>query len=926
MRYFLSLIYSIFAFIACAQPLKVPSSVGDSHPRIYGVNMSKENCQVVVLKKDWAAKVVTNTKKHLAPVMQNIEQESDWLVSRLQMYWSSKHNQVYINGGSYSHAEGESLAPTVKFIGQRGWSNSQYNTPKLEDVKPYMDDERGLYLQNKKTGQWEWGAIESTGGVVSSINKSVMRYAKEAAFLYWLNGEEQYAKVAYEVLDTYLTGIYYLNEPIDISHGHHQTLVSYTEFEVIQEHIIADITACYDFLYHYIEDNHQEKIPFYGTVFQKWCDQQIKNGVSFNNWNLFQALHISRMALVMEDNDFYANGKGGPYYLDQIMNHTSIRQWSMTKLIDYGYGQEGIWCESPGYSVNVCRDFIHFVKFYDENFGIDLIAQLPILETATENMVQYLMPNAYMVAFGDGHYKQLPVDAFQYMIQNAQKFNRPQAEQKFTKLLKTLAPDMEMNGEFVGSSIEDLFVESNFKIDESIEAGHLSDFLYPTFYAANTSWITQRADVNNVDDALMYSMIGSLGNHMHSNGIAIELYGKGLPLAPELGHGTSYFHSDYAEYYTQFPAHNTVAVNGKSKYPEMKANHAFTMNALYPQSMDIEEQSDILFSDVSFLEPETHSDQRRQVGIVNHEVGGYYIDIFRSKQMEGNDVKHEYFFHNLGQELELTATNGEALDLQETSSLSFGDGDLFGYDYMWAKKSVKTNEDFKGKFTLNTDERVVDMNLWFEGNNDREVFSVMSPKSTAHPYVGMSKEINESPTPTLVVRQNGEAWNRPFVAIYEPAENNESSIENVKYFGEGEQVGICVENKLGVNDYIFSNTEEQSDFAYQGMMFKGSYAVVSRDDDNIKLLLGHGKELQAGGFTIIADEEASVYLEQVNDKLTMNSTSAFELRIKSDKKNVIFRAVGSEVVYQAKYDKKAKELVFRLPMFGNRNQFELEYN
>ncbi|MFV0290930.1 MAG: hypothetical protein ACK5IJ_08565, partial [Mangrovibacterium sp.] len=833
-------------------------------------------------------------------------------VSRLQMYWTSKHNQVYINGGSYSHAEGEAPEPTVKFIGQRGWSNSLYNTPRLEDVKPYMDDVRGLYLQNKKSGEWEWGAIESTGGIVSSINKNVMRYAKEAAFIYWLKGDERYAQVAYEVLDTYLTGIHYLNEPIDISHGHHQTLVSYTEFEVIQEHIIADITACYDFLYQYIKTNHAEKVLFYGSVFQKWCDQQIKNGVSFNNWNLFQALHISRMALVLEDNDFYKNGKGGPYYLDQIMNHTSTRQWSMTKLINYGYGEEGIWCESPGYSVNVCRDFIHFVKFYDENFGIDLIAQLPILETAAESIVQYLMPNAYMVAFGDGHYKKLPVDAFQYMIQNAQKYKRPEAEQYFTKLLKTLAPDMEMKGEFVGRSIEDLFVESSFKIDESIDAGSLSDFLYPTFYAANTSWITQRTDVNNVDDALMYSMIGSLGNHMHSNGIAIELYGKGLPLAPELGHGTSYFHSDYAEYYTQFPAHNTVAVNGKSKYPEMKANHAFKMNAMYPQSMDIDAQSDRLFSDVSFLEPETHSVQRRQVGIVNHEDGGYYVDIFRSKQIEGNDVKHEYFFHNLGQQLELTATNGDALDLQETTSLSFGDGDLFGYDYMWDKKSIKTTEDFKGKFTLDTEDRTINMNVWFEGNNDREIFSVMSPKSTAHPYVGMSKEINESPTPTLVVRQSGEAWNRPFVAIYEPATNNTSAIDKVSYFGEGEQVGICVEDKSGARDYIFSNTDEQSNFEHEDMMLSGNFAVVSKDGDRIKLLLGHGKELQAGDYTIVADEEASVYLEQKKNSFTINSTSAFELRIKSEKKSATLERLNTKTKYQAKYDKKAKELVFEL--------------
>lgn len=924
MRLLLALLFSLPMLCSNAQKLPVPSSVGDKHPRIYGKDMSKQDCQKLIEDKQWATDILKKTKNHLSPIMKHVEKQDDWLVSRLQMYWESKSNQVYIDGGNYSHAEGEAPVPTVKFIGQRGWSNSNYDRPKLEDVKPYMDDERGLYLQNSKTKQWEWGAIANTGGIVSSINKEVFKYAKEAAFLYWIEGDEKYAKLAYGVLDTYLQGLYYLNEPIDLSHGHHQTLVGYTEFEVIQEHIIGDVAACYDFLHDYIKADNPDKIDFYGATFQKWADQQIKNGVSFNNWNLFQAAHISKIALVLEDNSYYENGKGGAYYLDQIMNHTSTRQWSMSKLINYGYDETtGIWNESPGYSVNVLNDFIHFVEFYDQNFGIDLIEELPIFNLAAKNTVQYMMPNNFMVSFGDGHYKNLPSDAIQYMVQNAQKFDRPEDEKYFTKLLKTLNPDKEYNGEFIGKNIQDLFIDGSLKIDDNIEAAeNISEFLYPTFYVPKASWLVQRSG-DNENDALMYSMIGSKGNHMHSNGIAMELYGKGLPLAPELGHGTSYFHIDYAEFYTQFPAHNTVIVNGKSKYPEMKSNHAFRVNALYPASQEMDAESSSLFSDVSFLEPETNSNQRRVLGIINHKQGGYYIDIFHSKKNEGGDVKHEYFYHNLGQSLNLYNTSGNELTLEPTSKLAFGDGDLFAYDYMWDKKSIETDEDFKGRFNLKLDDRTVNMNLWARGDSDREVFSVMSPKSTANPYVNLPKEMNDNPTPTLVVRQNGEAWNRPFVMIYEPAENNESSISKVSYFGEGEQVGICVEGKSGSQDYIFSTTDEKSEFTHDDMTFVGTYATISKEGNSDKLMLGNGTRLSNSNYTINSDAEASIYVEVEVESFTIDSDNAFELRVKSKSKKA--KLVGEDSKeYVASYDKNTKELVFEFDGELNNEKMELK--
>lgn len=902
-----------------AQKLPVPENIGTQHPRVFGKDMSLDQVKDLVKKEDWAAAIIAKTKNNLAPYLIHYKTDKTWLVSRLQMYWKTKSTQVYINGGTYSHADGEAPVPTVKYPGTRNHA-TDYLTPKIENILPYMDDPRGLYLQHRdRPTQWEWTGISKSGKIVESINRQIISIARDAAFMYWYTGEKDYGDLAFSVFDTYMEGIYYRKEPIDLSHGHHQTLVGYTSFEVIQEHILNEISQGYDFLYGYIKKQHPERMDLYAQTLQKWADQIIKNGVSFNNWNLLQAAHISHIALVLENNSAYKNGKGAQYYLNQIMNQTSTRQWSMNKLIDYGYDKKtGVWNESPGYSMNVLSDFIFFAEFYDRNFDIDLLEEIPVLKQAVKSSAQYLFPNKYMVAFGDGHYGKLRNEPILYMIENAKKYGKKDDEDYFTKMYKTIYSDGANEGKFIGKNIQDLFAEKALTFDTNIKSGKLTDFTTALFYAPNTSWLVQRQGEG--DSALMISQIGSLGNHMHSNGIAMELYGQGLPLAPEMGHGSSYFSIEYAEYYTQFPAHNTVIVNGKSKYPEMKSNHAFNLNAAYPKS-GISEGivSGITFSDVSFLEPETNSNQRRVMGIVkNNNEEGYYIDIFRSTQNQGNNVKNEYFFHNLGQNLELTATNGTALALQPTSKLAFGDGDLMAYDYMWDKKSIETNQDFKGRFNLALKDKTVNMNLWMQGQADREIFSVLSPKSTAFRHGLVTDEIANNPIPTLVVRQNGEAWNKPFVAIYEPALNNTTNIQSVNYFGKDTFVGIHVSNKSTKEDFIFSNTTADEKLVYKQFSVTGTYGLISEKSNDFTLFLGNGKNISNGKYTIdLGNKIASAVLKSENGVLLFSADTASTLSIAVEgkiKNASLIDAAG--VSYTGIYNKKEKVVSFKLPAFA----------
>jgi hypothetical protein len=719
--------------------------------------------------------------------------------------------------------------------------------------------------------------------------------------------------LAYGVFDIYMTGIFHAKEPIDLSRGHHQTLVGYTQFEVIQEHYIAEVTQIYDFLFDYISRKHNDRLPVYVTSLQKWADQFIKNGVSFNNWNIFQASHVARIALVLENNSAYENGKGAQYYLDQIMNQTSTRQWSMIKLLEYGYEQEtGIWNESPGYSLGVLRDLVHLIKFYDHSFGIDLIEKLPVLKKAVLSSAQYLNPNLTRITFGDGHYGKLDPGPVLYMIENAQKYGRMEDEIIFTKMLKTLFDDSEYRAS-KGKKIDDLFQEKPLKVREDIVAGKLSDFTSPLFYAPNVSWLVQR------QGELMISQIGSMGNHMHSNGIAMQLYGYGLPLAPEPGHGSSYFSIEYGEYYTQFPAHNTVIVNGKSKYPEMKSNHAFTLNASYPKSGV---QNGIFprmtFSDVSFLEPETHSDQRRVMGIVTDVEGGYYIDIFRSKQKEGKDVKHEYCYHNLGQSLELKDEDGNILPMNPTTKMAFGDGDLMAYDYMWEKKSIESSNNFTGQFNLHLQDKAVSMNLWSRGEKNREIFTALSPKATSLAHGILPDKLQELPIPTVVIRQNGEAWSNPFVLVYEPALNGTSNIMRVDYFGDEVYTGIHIVNKSGREEFIFSSPVKIQ-MKKDDKIVEGSYAIVSIQGNDVTLFLGNGKSIANSGYRVESEKAGHFAFEKRGDVYVLLAQHPITLTIPVENLYNSYMMTIAGKAYKGVVNKKTKAVRFDLPAVEYQN-------
>ena len=741
---------------------------------------------------------ITKLKAKIENVMSQVDKQPDWLYSRLQMFWKTQASDVFVNGETFSHPGGAKAAgPTVKYNGSRSTA-SQYNRPKLEDIIPYDDDELGsvTYI-SRATGKMEKTSPAKTGCNLAGVNRQIITIARDAARIYAATGDMRYGQMAAKVFDVYMKGIAYRNVPIDLNHGHQQTLVGMTTFEVIHEDVINELTQMYPLIKNLVKEDQ----TIIESGFKKWAENIIANGVPHNNWDLFQADFIMKIALVLQDNQAYADGKGKQYYLDYIVNQNSIRQWSMNKLIDFGFDAKSkTWYEAPGYSTTVLGSICDFANMLDEKAGIDLFKQRPILKEAVKTSAEYLFPNRMIAGFGDTHPGYLNTGGIDHILKYATRHKDKNLISEMNLLKSAVAPKAPIS--------------------------EIEKYTSTLFYAPNVSWIAMRSGMDKQHD-LMASINASLGNHQHANGISLELYGKGYVLGPDAGIGRSLYSGlDYLEYYSQMPAHNTIVVDGVSSYPVMMSQHAFKVVAAYPEvskeqpaSKKLSEQKEkVSYATVSFIEPETQAQQQRTTAIVKTSAkGGFYIDVFRSKKIEGGDKMHDYFYHNLGQEMKvMDAASGNPLDMKPTEELAFAGGHLYAYSYIYDKKSAEMQNSIKTQFvTKIQDDKVVEamdgqreitMTMWMKKDENRTIFQALSPVNLEYERMpNQPYKVDEQPVLTFVARQKGEAWNHPFVCVYEPSSDTEpSDIASVDYFtpSEPSAVGIIVKLKDGTEQRI----------------------------------------------------------------------------------------------------------------------------
>lgn len=623
------------------------------------------------------------------------------LSARLFMYWNSHATDVYVRNQTTAGTGGEKApVPTVMFDGARSHP-TQYKRPELEKLPLKAEDPRGIFLTPSGGGNPEWAPYSKTGTIITSVNTEILSLAADGAE----TNPEKYGALAYNVLDTYLLGILYRNVATDLDHGHMQTLFGMQSMETIHDNTLAPSCRLYAALKPYIAKNHPEKLALYQAALKKWAEVQIDNGVADNNWDIMQLNSILDIACVLEHDAAYEDAKGREHYLDVVMNRSSIRNLSIRDLCKKGFDAEtGIWWECPGYSMVTLKDLAKFSKKIKSQTGIDLEKEIPVIKKAYAASAEYLFPDGMLIGFGDTHPAPVPKE----IVEAAGGLAEP----------------------------------SRF------------------FHAPNASWLIARSGMDK-DDDVAFALNASLGNHQHANGISMELYACGRRIAPDAGIGWSlYSGDDYKEYYSQFPAHNTVMVNSRSTYQVMKSYHAFKL----------EEHGDD-WARVTFREPASGAEQERTVKYTKRPGVKYFIDCFRSRVGDGGEEWHDYYYHGLADEV---AFDGE---LEPTDEIAFAESGLYCLSYIQDKFVRKGEGDLKAVFTTATPRQTTKFYMnWAEG---RKFIKALAPATE-----GLSRAkaagyniTRDSRTPVIVARQTGEAWKTPFVAVIDPCD----CISNVEY-------------------------------------------------------------------------------------------------------------------------------------------------
>lgn len=857
---------TLAVFLPLAMSLGVASAAGVEHPEILVAPADRAAILAKVEHDPWAKKSYATLKARVDECVNKCQKDPEYMASRLFMNWETHYTTPIILKQRCVGGEGHAPVPTPRFGGARDWA-TKYSLPsKLEDYKPYNDKDGKVWLFNKDTSRYEWADPSLTGRTFEIGNERIMQSAADAGFIYWLTGDQKYARYASGILWTYMKGFSYMKAPkFEQPDPNEARIIGFDSFEVIHEDIVTPLAEAYDFTYDYLR-KHGRDVGLIQAQLKRMADRVIAGGGATGNWNLNQSRIIAYGTLGLENNADYPDGKGRQYYVNLLLNARLPAQTGLEHVIREGYDQaSGIWPEAPGYSFGTTKDIILIATLLSSDpAGRELLTN-PVLPRALNAQINLLYPNGYGVGMGDTINPRLNTEAAELLLAAARKSSDTELENRMT-----VALDREISeGYYHRADNANLVALTQFvgKL-KSVPAG--ASGASRTFFGAPLNVLMQRNVVANPNDSLAAAMYGTAGGHAHANGLAMELYGAGLILGADPGRGVSYWQPEHRQYYSQPPAHNTVIVNGQSDYPIYGPRHiAMKLDYVEPASGRPGMSPDISFAQASFRYNRPSAEQQRTLALIRTgPKSGFYFDVFRSRVDEGAKGFQDYLYHNIGQTLTLEHADGKPLPLAASTFLSSKNGCLVGYNYFKDEKSAVETGDFKGIFALrmpNGSEHR--MCFWMLGEPNRRVFSVSAPPDHAG-RAELPAAIEALRMPTMVVRQQGDAWDKPFVAVYEPVLGDRqpaiASVRAAKVEGENSHLAACVVQGQGSgsgNDSRFNILLLQNDLLgvaqkVEGCDFSGSFGVVvKRGVDVSELYLGHGRSIGESGLSLSASND-----------------------------------------------------------------------
>ncbi|MFR9648887.1 MAG: hypothetical protein SNG96_00205 [Rikenellaceae bacterium] len=723
-----------------------------SYPRLYTSKSQQAKIAKRVVEQEWAKNSFEAIVESVEPYVERHKSDPEWITSRMSMYWKDgeRYTQCYLKKQNWDRGEGNAPVPTLRMPGMRTW-NKYYNVP-LEDRIPYNEsgDMLGIDRLNPDA-EPVLVPYKESGHMVRYNNVEILTLAENASFVYWVTGDESYARFAADIYYTWLTGIYYMNPILDPENScggpggwEPGGICGYYDYEQIHDDLAKHTTPIFNFLGRYLRKHpnahlksiHKSVHDVSIEVFKRFIDLGMIRGGAKGNWNVNGWNSMMRAIVTLESNDKYDDGKGREYYLHYFLNESTQYRTSLDGILENYDKVSGLWNESPGYSLGIINTLLDFAVQL-KNVDVDIIADYPILQRATLALFSWLDPNGKIVVFGDTRGGDPNFETFERLLAYYQIVGDGENAATVATALQSALEDGIYDRNSVGWEgicvyADDFTSSGKQKEAVMVHSAHHKHTILKDY---------------NGEEKLMATLYGGLhGYHLSRNGLALQFYAFGYALAPDATGYESYWSADVAYHQTSLGS-NTI-VPGYTD-GDIKVNY------LYPpiengDYMTTEHSNFYTYADVSAAE------KRRAVATVRTgDDGGYYVDIFNSNQNE-----NDYIFHNVGEALTFTDKSGKELKSKAQEKIT--SPHYTAYSYFKSPEAVEWSGDFIAKWDV-TDEIKVDFHHL--GGSSRTLYKVEAPYSTL--LKDLTPEgVSSSPgtTPTMIIRQSGSA---PFVGIYD---------------------------------------------------------------------------------------------------------------------------------------------------------------
>lgn len=866
----------------------------DSHPHI-AINDSEKDAILKKMKEaSWAQEIFNSTKKRLKFYIEKHQQDTTWILERYLMnrvprrYYTDFISDA--DGTKLIAYKGNAPVPTVRVSPHKRApitpEGVAYVLPRIKDLVP-NDTSMYMRLLNPVTKKYE---VVDPQSYVGTLNGTINELAYDASVIYWLTGEVQYAKFAADILDQWVNAVVY-QHPIK---GPGRT--GFLDIQTLGDEKAKPLILAYDFLYPYLKEHHYS-LKNYETVFERIANTLVHRGYVNNNWYAAESSTLVAAALALD------NPQKRAYYLDFYLNKDTVvdgcGQLGLPTTVKRWFTADGHWKEPGGYHNYPVSKLIESAMMLENN-GYSIFNKYPELLKASYVMLKYSFPNLTASAFGDTGRPTQSVECLECAIKMASKYAMP--------ILSDLVNAAQL-------------LEEAGKYDR--KKGGISALLWylPQMPAVNgrenhddlwcrtgeldfASCYLQRNGMD-LENGLMCVVQGASYNHNHSNGMSMELYGRGTVMGIDPGNGPTYEHPMHVKYYTQWGAHNTVVAAGSSTSlsPFRGGGGAKSIGAIELVSMEpLADQKaisdDFSYTFTKYYEGSTKTNQERLLSIVRiDEEHGFYVDLYRSDNQKSND----YLYHNIGDDVAFYTPEGDSLKQEPISSYPCVGNDNPGLGFFRSVQTIGNyGKELVAMFSVKQLETGAGyMKMWMPATSDMTYFTALAPnaKTAQYPY-------QQKPALVVSMRKEGPTGENPFVAVYEPVSEGFSgglirTVERIELKAQDVMsTALTVKTKKG-EEYTFVNTPNGKIVSAEDWKCSADLTIFAKKGEKSIVYVGNGSFVENEDMRIEADNSGCFYVEYDQDSFFVRSQCGIKLISKNRKykgvKDVLYLEKGERL-------------------------------